>query len=176
VLAVQQRVALNDTDADYAAFTLANFMLGSGGDSRLWRRIREKDGLSYGTWSYVDWSSHEPHSVWGAGAIFAPANRDAVERAFAEEVQRALDAGFADDEVRAARESLLAFRRLSRAQDERLAGALAANLYLGRTMAVSQRVDEALAALTPAQVNAALRRHLDPAKFVRALAGDFRQP
>jgi zinc protease len=176
VLAVQQRVALADTDADYAAFTLANFMLGSGGDSRLWRRIREKDGLSYGTWSHVDWSSHEPHSVWGAGAIFAPANRDAVERAVAEEIRRALDEGFSDDEVRAARESLLAFRRLSRAQDERLAGALAANLYLGRTMAVSQQVDEAIAALTPAQVNAALRRHLDPAKFVRALAGDFRQP
>ena len=36
VLGVQQHVPLKDTDADYAAFSLANFMLGSGGDSRLW--------------------------------------------------------------------------------------------------------------------------------------------
>ena len=176
VLGVQQRVALSDHDADYPALTLANHLLGSGGDSRLWRRIREKDGLSYGTWSYVDWSQHEPHSVWVAGAIFAPGNRDAVERAFADEVRAALDAGFTADEVRAARESLLALRRLSRAQDDRLAAALAGNLYLGRTMAVSQKVDEAIAALTPAQVNAALRRHLDPSKFVRVLAGDFSRP
>ncbi|MBE2242869.1 MAG: insulinase family protein, partial [Burkholderiaceae bacterium] len=66
---------LSDNDADYASFTLANAMLGRGGSSRLWERIREKDGLSYDVGSGVAWSSHEPNSMWQAWAIFAPQNQ-----------------------------------------------------------------------------------------------------
>ena len=52
--------------------------------------------------------------------------------------------------------------------------ALANNLYLDRTFAVSARVDAALAALTLDAVNAALRKYLQPANFVAAYAGDFK--
>ena len=48
--------------------------------------------------------------------------------------------------------------------------------FLGRTFAVSQRVDEALAALTLEQVNAALRRYLKPDALATAVAGDFKTP
>jgi len=176
VLGVQQHVAINDTDADYAAFTLANFMLGSGGDSRLWKRIREREGLSYGTWSSIDWNPFEPHSVWAATAIYAPQNRDKVEQAFREEVALALKDGFAEEELADARQALLSFRQLSRAQDDRLAGTLSSHLYLDRDFGFEQRVDEAIAAVTLAQANAALRKYLQPPQFVFSLAGDFKSP
>jgi zinc protease len=176
VLGVQLPVPLNDLSPDYAAFMVANFLLGGGGDSRLHKRIREREGLSYATYSYVDWSSFEENSLWAARTIHAPRDRERVEQVFAEEVDKALRDGFGADEVAAAKEALLSRRRLNRAQDDILASTLAGNLYLGRTMQVSQRVDEAIAALTPAQIDAALRRHLAPARFAQALAGDFRQP
>jgi zinc protease len=153
---------------------LANWMLGSGGDSRLWKRIREREGLSYGVWSAVDWNAFEPNSSWTANAIFAPQNRDKVEAGMTEEIARALRDGFTEQEVDAGRKGLLNYRRLGRAQDPRLAAALSRNLYIGRTFAEAQQVDDALAKLTAAQVNEAIRRYLKPEKFVSAVVGDFK--
>jgi zinc protease len=177
VLMLRQPLALGDNDADYAAFSMANWLLGgSNGDSRLWTRVREKEGLSYGIQSWVEWNSFEPHSPWNVWGIFAPANRDKVESAVREEIERALRDGFTADELKAGQRGLLAFRRLGRAQDERLAAVLAANLELDRTLAVAQRVDDEIARLTPRQVHDALRRHLQPQAFVTAVAGDFKEP
>jgi len=169
------RLALPITDQhpDYAAFMLANHLLGSGGDSRLWNRIREKEGLSYSVYSAVQWNPLDANSEWVASAIFAPQNRDKVEQAFKEELARALKDGFTQSEFDAGRRGLLNFRRLSRAQDGRLAGGLAGNLYLGRDFSLAAKVDATLEALTLDQVNAALRRYLKPEAMVTGVAGDF---
>jgi zinc protease len=171
---VEQALAVSDNDADYVPLLVGNYMLGQGGSSRLWVRIREKGGLSYDVRSVITWNNHEPHSGWKATAIFAPQNRDKVETAFREEVARALKDGFGAKELAEAKESLLNFRRLSRAQDNNLAGTLASNLYLKRNFLLAQKVDEQIAAVTPEQVNAALRQYLKPAQFVYAFGGDFK--
>ena len=171
---VEQDLAVSDNDADYPPLILANFILGQGGNSRLWVRIREKGGLSYDVRSGVNWNNYEPNSGWRATAIFAPQNRAAVETAFRQELERALKDGFNEHELADAKQSLLSSRRLARAQDANLAGGISANLRLGRTFAISQKVDEQLAGATLAQVNAALRKHLQPASFVFGFGGDFK--
>jgi zinc protease len=171
---VEQAVALSDNDPDYALLTLANYMLGQGGSSRLWLRIREKGGLSYDVRSSVSWNNYEQNSGWSASAIFAPQNRRKVETAFKEELERLLKDGFTEKELSEAKQSLLNFRRLSRAQDANLASTLASNLKLGRTFAVAQKIDDAIKAATLAQVNAALRKHVQPASFVFGFGGDFK--
>ncbi|TDP82160.1 zinc protease [Aquabacterium commune] len=173
-MSVQQALPLSDRDADYPALMLANHLLGGGGDSRLWNRIRERDGLSYSVYSSIQWHPQEAHSAWATTAIFAPQNRDKVETAFREEIERALKQGFTQAEFESGKRGLLSFRRLGRAQDARLAAGWVSNLYLDRDFAVSARVDAQLEALTLAQVNAALRRHLQPAQFVFGFAGDFK--
>lgn len=155
---------------------LANHLLGGGGDSRLWNRIREKDGLSYSVYSSMQWNAEEPHSRWTAAANFAPQNRDKVLAAFHEEILRARKEGFSQAEFEAGKRGLLSFRRLSRAQDARLASGWASNLYLQRTFALSAQVDQALENLTLAQVNEALRRYIQPGQFVLGVAGDFKTP
>jgi len=173
-MAVRLALPLTDNDADYATFTLANRILGQGGGSRLWKRVREKEGLSYDVGTGVAWSSHEPNSMWQAWAIFAPQNQPRVEAAFREEVARAMKDGFTQRELDEARKGLLNERQHARAQDSVLANALNRNLYLGRTFAVSQKVDDAIAAATLASVNAALRKYLTPERFVFAFGGDFK--
>ena len=138
-------------------------------------RIREKGGLSYDVRSGVSWNNYEPNSGWSASAIFAPQNRSKVETAFKEELERALKNGFSEKELSEAKQSLLNFRRLSRAQDANLASGLASNLKLKRTFAVAQKVDDAIKAATLAQVNATLRKHLQPASFVFGFGGDFKE-
>ena len=171
---VRLSLPLSDSDPDYPALMLANHLLGSGGNSRLWKRIRETEGLSYDVRSGVAWSQFEPNSDWQASAIFAPQNRAKVEDAFREELARALKDGFSANELEEGRRGLLNFRRLSRAQDSTVAHALTNNLYLGRSFAISARVDAALAQLSVAQVNAALRKYIRPEALVTALAGDFK--
>jgi zinc protease len=167
-------MALSDHDADYAAFMLANHLFGSGGDSRLWNRIREKEGLSYNVYSTVQWNPIEANSKWVAAAIFAPQNRDKVEKAFREELDRALTQGFTQAEFESGRRGLLNFRRLSRAQDARLAAGWVGNLYLDRDFTLAARVDKTLETLTLEQVNVALRRYLKPEQLVIGVAGDFK--
>ena len=135
---------------------------------------RETDGLSYDVRSVVSWNNEEPHSEWQASAIFAPQNRAKVEAAFSDEIKRALSEGFTAQELAEGQRGLLGFRRLSRAQDGNVAGALASNLHLGRTFAVSAKVDKALAELTLTQVNDALRRYVKPADLGIVYAGDFK--
>ena len=173
---VRLSVPLTDADTDYPALTLANHIFGSGGSSRLWKRIREGEGLSYGVGSNVQWNNLDANSPWQASAIYAPQNRAKVETAFQEEIARALKDGFTAQELAETKSSVLAFRRLSRAQDAGVAGALANNLYLGRSFAIAAQVDSAIEKLTLEQVNAALRKYLTPERFVSAFAGDFKGP
>ena len=63
----------------------------------------------------------------------------------------------------------------ARAQDGTLAGAWSANLYLGRTFAYSKQFEDQVSKLTAADVAAALRKHLDPAKVTVVKAGDFKK-
>jgi len=153
---------------------MANHLLGGSGSSRLWKRVREGEGLSYDVRTGIGWNNFESNSAWQASAIYAPQVRARVEAAMREEVARALKDGFTAQELAEGQRGLLAFRRLSRAQDASLAGALANNLYLGRTFEFSARIDAAIGSLTVDQVNAALRRYIKPDGFVIAFAGDFK--
>jgi zinc protease len=173
-IGVRLALPVKDADADAPALMLANHMLGGGGNSRLWNRIREKGGLSYSVYSYVQWNALDAHSTWQAAAIFAPQNEAKVEGALDDEIRRALELGFNADELAAARRGLLSLRRLARAQDDRLADSLAQNLYLGRTFAQADRLDQALQTASLESVNAALRKYLQPARFAVAIGGDFK--
>ncbi|ARN20319.1 M16 family metallopeptidase [Piscinibacter gummiphilus] len=168
-------VPLTDMDADYPALSMANYLLGGGGNSRLWKRIRETEGLSYDVRTGVSWNTQEPNSAWTASAIFAPGNQPKVEVAFNDELAKALKDGFTAQELSEGKNGLLSFRRLSRAQDGVLASTLASNLHLGRTFEVSAKVDDALSKLTLQQVNDALRRYVKPDDLVKVFAGDFKK-
>jgi zinc protease len=175
-LLVRENLAISDRDPDYPALMMANFLLGGSGNSRLWKRVRETEGLSYDVRTGVAWNSFESNSSWSGSAIYAPQVRARVETAFREEIARALKDGFTAQELAEGQRGLLSFRRLSRAQDGTLASKLASNTYLGRAFEFDARIDAALQALTVAQVNAALRRYVKPDDFVFAFAGDFKAP
>jgi zinc protease len=64
---------------------------------------------------------------------------------------------------------------MARTQDRALANRLSSYLFIKRTFAWDTEFEGKIAALTPAQVNAALKRHFDPAKLSLVTAGDFKQ-
>ena len=164
---------MQDTDPDYAALLVANRILGGGPGSQLWQRVREKEGLSYGIGSGVTASPYEARGSFTTGAIYAPQNLGKLEKAYQEEMAHAATQGFTEAQLRDAKGGLLQERTLSRAQDAELADALTDRLDVGRTLAFDKKVDEAIAAVTLAQVNEAFRKYVDPAKLTSVRAGDF---
>ncbi len=171
-----QNLALRDDDPDYPALVLGNFMLGQSDTARLYVRIREKDGLSYGVGSQLSASPLEASGEFTAFAISAPQNTAKVEAAFREELTRARKDGFAAKEIADAKSGWLQSRETARAQDATLARSLANNLYLGRTFAWSAELDRKVKDLTGDQIVAAMRKYLDPGKMSVVQAGDFPKP
>ncbi len=175
VFVARQNVNMRDDDADYPALYVANYILGGGAgfDSRLATRIRQKDGLSYGVGSDLGIPSLDRSGAFSAYAIAAPGNIARVESAFKEEIARALKDGFTEAEVAAARSGIIQMRVQTRAQDGALANGWVNYMYLGRTFAFSKRFEDNIMKLKVADVNAALRKHVDPAKITVVKAGDF---
>ena len=65
---------MKDTDADYPAWLMLSQVLGGDTGSRLWFRLREHEGLSYGvsTWAFAD--AFDEAGGFGGYAIVAPQN------------------------------------------------------------------------------------------------------
>jgi len=165
---------MKDSDEEYPALLLANYIFGSGGlSSRLADRIRQKDGLSYGVGSYMNANSYVDKTTWGAFAIYAPENKEALEKAFAEELERALKDGFTDQEIEDAKKGWLQSQQVSRSQDQFLTGTLNSHLRKDRTMMWNAELEERVATLSTAQVNAAFKKYIIPEKISYVKAGDF---
>jgi zinc protease len=175
VLRGGENVRMRDDHADFPALLLANYLLGGTSSSRLAERVREKEGLSYSTGSSFGASPLDESAWFRVSAIFAPQNRARVESAIREEITRALGSGFTATEVAAGKKGLLEQRRLARTQDRALAARITSYLFLGRTYAWDSDLEARIAALTPAQVNGALARYIDPAKLALVVAGDFKK-
>lgn len=165
---------INDSDPDYPALVMGNFMLGGGFlNSRLAVRIRQKEGLSYGVGSSVSASSYEKSGMFQAFAIYAPENAAKLEAAFKEEIDKMRKDGFTAEELEAAKTGYIQSRGMNRAEDRSLSGTLNNYLQLDRTMLWDAELEKKIMALTPEQINAAMKKYVDPSKFVYVKAGDF---
>ncbi len=175
IFLARQNLDLRDDDPDYAALYMANYIVGSGGglDSRLANRLRQKDGLSYGAGSGLSVPTIDRAATWSAYAIAAPQNMAKVETAFREEMERVLKDGVTEAELAKAKSGVMQQRLQTRAQDGPLAGGWTFYMHHGRTYAFSKAFEDRIAALTVADVNAALRKHLALAKVTIVKAGDF---
>ena len=175
VLRAGLNLKLRDDHPDFPALVLANYLLGGSSTARIPGRVREKEGLSYSTFTSFSASAFDEAGAFRIGAIFAPQNRERVERAIREELERAVRDGFSAEEIDSGKQALLEARRMARTQDRSLANRLSSYLYMKRTLAWDVEFESRIAALTPAQVGAALKRHFDPAKLSLVTAGDLKK-
>jgi len=169
------KVKMNDEDPDYPAMILGNYILGGSGASRLFKRVRDKEGLSYGVNSSFVAPTRDDAAMFTANAISNPLNAPKAEASIKDELVRTVKDGFTADEVAAAKKSWLEQRIQSRSQDQGLTGTLGAREFWGRTMKWDDGLETRVSALTVQQVSDAFRRHIDPAALTVVKAGDFKK-
>jgi zinc protease len=171
----QMALKMSDDDPDYAAITIAGMVFGGSPNSRLFQRIRVKDGLSYGAYGGFQVPTKDDGGAFSASAIAAPQNMPKVEADFNDELARALKDGFTDDEVAKAKKTWLDERSVSRAEEASIAGQLSSRERWGRTLQWDAKLEAAVAALTAEQVSAAFKRHVDPVTVSIVKGGDFKK-
>lgn len=165
---------IRDDHPDYPALAIGNFILGSGGlSSRLGDRIRQQEGLSYAIQSSLQASGADQRSAFLIFAISNPANSPKVLAAIREELQRLLRDGITQAELDAAISGYLQEQQVARSNDAQLAGLLEAFAFLSRDLTFVDRQQRSISGLTVEQVNAALRKHLNPDRLFVVQAGDF---
>ena len=165
---------MRDDDPRYPALRMADFMLGGGFlNSRLTNRIRQEEGLSYGVGSLTTVPSFDDRGVFLGYAIFAPENAEEVVEAFRDELSRALEHGFTQEELDAAKRGYLDAQQSGRSNDLGLASQLSNNLFLDRGMSFIEAQEAAFEALTLEEVNRALGDYVPLENISIFRGGDF---
>jgi zinc protease len=175
VFVLGNTLAMNQDDPDYPTMVVVNLLTGGDPKSRLWTRVREKEGLSYGVQTVFTAGEQEKYARLLGLAICAPQNVLKVESAFKDELAKIVRDGFTAEEVDIAKKALLQEQQLGRSQDASLARTLATQARYGWTMKRTEEHEKMVADLTQAQVNAAAKKYIDPAALSIYKAGDFKK-
>ncbi|MWL90712.1 pitrilysin family protein [Cupriavidus sp. SW-Y-13] len=174
VFAASQPIDLVSDSPDYPLMLIASRVLGGTGmRSRLADRLRQRDGISYGVSSSINIGALDRAGRFGLWAMYAPQNLPRLRKAVDEEMARFVREGITAEELSEASNGLLEQGKISRTRDGALAGALANQAYLGRTMAHTAEIEMRIRTATPRAVNDAIRRYLGSATLSQAFAGDF---
>jgi zinc protease len=167
---------MRDDDPEYPAIAIGGHMIGGGFlNSRLATRIRQKEGLSYGVGGGFSAEALDKDASFHAQMIYAPENLQKLGTAFREEIERAANQGFTVEELEAAKAGWLKSREVGRSTDSSLAGLLNTYLFYGRDLMFDAKREEQVRNLTPAEVNAAIKKHLNYARMISVRAGDFKK-
>ncbi|MDR7271470.1 zinc protease [Pelomonas saccharophila] len=177
IVRLHETLPLNSEEPDYAALELAVHIFGGGGlESRLSERVRQKEGLTYGIGASLSASHWGNAGSFAIQASYAPDKRERVIAVVQEEVARMAKDGVTAAELERAKKDILEGRKQGRADPGALAGGLTSLAERGETWAAAQKRDEALAAVSVEQANAAWRKHIKAESFIISTAGDFKIP
>jgi zinc protease len=167
--------ALTDSDRDYAALKLADFIFGEAAlASRLSNRVRGREGLSYTVNASLGVSAKDKNGSFTMYAICNPKNIDKVDTAIKEELSRMLKDGVTEKELNESKKAYLKKLKTDRAGDGALASLLGSGLANDRTMTYYADLEKKIAALTPDELGEAFRKYIRPDKLVVIRAGDFK--
>jgi zinc protease len=172
-VATGQSLPVRDDDPSYPALFMWNYMLGGSPSSRLFMRLRQKEGISYGAFSQLLAHPIDPSAFFFAGAIAAPVNMDKAMAGVVGEVDSMIKNGVSDKELAEAKKSYTKAWEGRIADDNFVLGELDQGLFLGRTMTYWSDLNAKIDKLTVADVNAATKRFIHPDGLVKVSAGDL---
>lgn len=165
-IAGSTELRLVDNAADFPALRIAIKILGGDAESRIWKRLREREGLAYGAGARLSGNSFEPRSQVILQASAASDQADAALNSLREELARALKEGFSEPEVERAKQAWLEERKTSLRAEKSFAAYLAQGLYSGHDYAWLAHYDEQISRVTAAEATQALRKYLADAPIV----------
>ena len=153
---------------------MVDFLFGGSPSSRLFERLRQKDGLSYGAGSFLDADAFDKNSLFLAFAICAPQNAVKAMSGMLEELNTLVAKGVEAKELTDAKQKYKAQFDTALASDDTIVGLLEESLSVGRKLDYYDKLMGSVQKLTAPEVAAALGKYVKADGFVKVKAGDIK--
>lgn len=164
---------LRRRDPDYEAALVSNAVLGQSAlSSRIGRRVRDTEGLTYGIASrYIQ--SDVLDGLWFVNVNVAPQNLAKAMQSTREELEKYARDGATDAEVAAQKSFFAGNYQVALGSNAGIAAALATAEKFGLGPQYLDEFPVRINAVTTAQANAARRKHFFPDRLHVIVAGDL---
>jgi zinc protease len=170
-IVVGQPSGLRYSDPNYQPLNMATSVLGSGFFSaRLLDIIRNREGLTYGIVANLTSDTYTDGS-WAIHGTFAPAMLEKGMASTLRELRRFFSEGLAADEVETFKTTLTGSYKVALSTTGGLASALLNSIQRGYGPEWIDEFPQRIRALSLPDVNAAIKKFLDPDKMVLVQAG-----
>lgn len=172
---IGQTTGLKYSDPDALALRVGTTVLGSGFASRLMGTVRDKEGLTYGIGSSMSGDAFTD-GAWRISANFAPNLLEKGMSSTQRELTSWYSAGITGAELERVKTDLIGSYKVGLAKTDGFASALLAAVHRGYDIQWLDEYPKRINALTLEQVNAAIKKHLQPDKMTTVKAGDVPPP
>jgi zinc protease len=163
-------LAIKRGDADFPALVVLNEVLGAGSASRLFLNLREEKGYTYGVYSNL--IARKYAGPWTAGGDLRTEVTDGAMMEFLRELNRIRDEKVPNDELDAARRSVVARFALSLESPQQLIGyAITRKAYHFRAD-YWDKYPAQIAAIKADDVQRVAKKYIDPATMQVVAVGD----
>jgi zinc protease len=167
---VAQPSRLRYGQGDYQALRVATAIFGSGFTGRLMGNVRDKEGLTYGIGARLA-NDTMNDGDWRIAGTFAPALLDKGIASTQRQLNLWYNDGVTDKEVADRKTNLVGTYKVALATTDGMANQLLLTVNRGLPLSWLDTYPQEIGSLTPAQVNAAIKKHLNPDKMVIIKAG-----
>lgn len=168
-----QASGLRHSDPDALPLRVATTILGSGFTGRLMATVRDQEGLTYGIGARTG-NDTFTDGDWRIIANFSPELLDKGLASTRRELKSWYEQGVTAEEVARTKTNLAGQFQVGLATTDGLASTILATLHRGYPLSWIDTYTAQLDAVTPDQVNAAIKKHLKPDTFVLIKAGSVK--
>jgi predicted Zn-dependent peptidase len=163
-------LAIDRTSPDYPALVVLNEVLGAGAASRLFLNLREEKGYTYGVYSNL--IARKYAGPWTAGGDLRTEVTDGAMTEFLRELNRIRDEKVPEDELDAARRSVVARFALSLESPTQVIGAAITRKAYKFPADYWDKYPAQIASIKAEDVQRVARKYIDPATMQLVAVGD----
>src|ERR1017187_3744821 len=163
-------LAIKRGDPDYPALVVLNEVLGAGSASRLFLNLREAKGYTYGVYSNV--IARKYAGPWTAGGDLRTEVTGGAMTEFLREINRIRDEKVPDDELDAARRSVVARFALSLESPQQLIGYAITRKAYNFPANYWDKYPAQITAITADDVQRVAKKYINPATMQLVAVGD----
>ena len=172
---VGQATGLKYSDPDALALRVGTAVLGRGFTGRLMATVRDKEGLTYGIGANLA-NDSLADGEWRITANFAPQLLDKGMDSTKRELDGWYKDGVTAQELERVKSALIGTFKVGMATTDGLAGALLESVHRGYDVNWLDEYPQRVGALTLPEVNAAIKKYLQPDKMTVIKAGSIPPP
>jgi len=160
-------------DADYEASLIANAAVGQDAlSSRIGKRVRDREGLSYSLASRFQMSDFLD-GIWTVDVAVAPQNLKKALASTKDEFEKYCREGITDEELAVQKQHFAGDYQVKLGSNAGIVAALADAEKFGYGPAYLDEFPERIRKVTREEVNTAIKAHLRPDKLNLVIAGDL---